>query len=52
MRWSLIDHDQRERRRVVDAGNGLADGDAFNAGHAMMSPVVVSVVFRSLEALK
>ena len=29
----LINDDERERRRIVDAGDGLADSDAFNAGN-------------------
>ena len=29
----LVDDDERQRRRVLDAGDGFADGDAFNAGH-------------------
>ncbi len=29
----LIDGDVRQRRRIFDVGDGLADGDAFHAGH-------------------
>ena len=28
----LVDDDERQRRGVLNAGDGLADGDAFNAG--------------------
>ena len=29
----LVDHNQRQRRRSFNDGDGLADGDAFHAGH-------------------
>ena len=45
----LIDDDERQRHRVFDAGQGLADGDAFDAGD---SDDVADLGLRGLGALQ
>src|SRR5580692_7892358 len=45
----LVDGDVRKRRRILDVGNGLADGDSFDAGDG---DDVAQLRFRDVGALQ
>ena len=40
----LVDDDERQRRGILDAGDGFTDRDAFTPATATISPIVVSSI--------